>query len=66
MRKCAHTSNCTWKLSNTSPAMNFIYSLPCFFSDSDDILNKFSCLVCTRFRYLYINSKDSKFHLNSH
>ena len=26
--------------------MNCIYSLPCFCSDSNDILNKFLCLVC--------------------
>ena len=38
--------------------MNCIYSLPCFCSDSNDILNKFSCLVYTYFQYLYINSKD--------
>ena len=45
--------------------MNYIYSLPCFSSDPNDILNKFSCLVCNWLQYLYINSKDSKFPLNS-
>ena len=38
--------------------MNVIYSLTCFYSDSNDILNKFSY-----FQYLYINSKDT---VNSH
>ena len=45
--------------------MNCIYSLPCFPSDSNNILNKFSCLLSTWFQYLYINSKNSKFHLNA-
>ena len=39
--------------------MNCIYSLTCFYSDPNDILSKFSCLVCTCFQYLYINSKDT-------
>ena len=43
---------------NTSTAMNCIYSLPCFCSDSNDVLNKFSCLIYTWFQNLYINSKD--------
>ena len=33
--------------------MNCIYSLLYFCSDSNDILSKFSCLVCTTFQYLY-------------
>ena len=28
--------------------MNYIYFLPCFCSDSNDILSKFSCLVYTQ------------------
>ena len=48
----------TKRQKNTSTAMNCIYFLPCFCSDSFDILNKFSCLVYTWFQYLYINSKD--------
>ena len=39
--------------------MNCIYPVPCFSSDSNDILNKFSCLVFTWFQYLYINLKDT-------
>ena len=38
--------------------MNSIYSLFCFTSDSDDLLNTFLCLICTWFQYLYINSND--------
>ena len=38
--------------------MNCIYSLPYFCSDFN-ILNRFSCLVCTWFQYLYTNSKDT-------
>ena len=43
---------------NTSTAMNSIYFLPCFCPNSNDIQNKFSCLVYTWFQYQYINSKD--------
>ena len=62
------TNRALWsnKQMNTSTAMNCIYSLPCSCSDFNDMLNKFSCLVHTWFQYLYINSKDIKFHLNSH
>ena len=28
--------------------MNYIYFLPCFRSDCNDIVKKFSCLVCTK------------------
>ena len=38
--------------------MNCIFSLPCFCSDSNYILNKFSCLVYAWFQYLHMNSKD--------
>ena len=38
---------------------NCIYSLTCVPSDSNDIPNKFSCLVCTWVQYLYINFKDT-------
>ena len=38
--------------------MNCNYSLPCFCSDSNDLI-RFSCLVCTWFQYLYIKSKDT-------
>ena len=44
---------------NISTAMNCIYTLPCFSSDSSDILSEFSCLICTWFLYLHINSKDT-------
>ena len=33
--------------------------MPCCCSNSNDILNKFLCLVCTWFQYLYLNSKDT-------
>ena len=47
--------------------MNCFYSLACFCSDTNDILNKILCLVCTCFQYLlYKCKKHSKFHLNSH
>ena len=47
--------------------MNCIYSLACFCSDTNDILNKFSCLVCTWFQYLlYKARRHSKLHLISH
>ena len=39
--------------------MSSIYFLPCFCSDSNDVLNKFSCLLCAWLQYLYINSKDT-------
>ena len=39
--------------------MNLICSLYCFCFDSNNIQNKFKCLVCTWFQYLYINSKDT-------
>ena len=39
--------------------MSSIYFLPCFCSDSNDLLNKFSCLLFTWLQYLYINSKDT-------
>ena len=42
--------------------MNCIYSLPCYCSDSNDILNKFSFLLRTWFQNPYINPKDSKLH----
>ena len=36
-------------------------------SDTNDLLNKFSCLLCTWFQYLlYIFKRHSKLHLNSH
>ena len=46
------------RLMNTSTAMNCIYSLPCFCSDSNNILNNLSCVVYNWFQHLYINSKD--------
>ena len=46
------------RLINTYTTMNCIYFLPCFSSDSNDILNKFSCFVYTWFQYLCINSKE--------
>ena len=47
--------------------MNSIYSLVCLCSHNNDIVNKFSCLVCTWFQYLlYKFKKHSKLHLNSH
>ena len=39
--------------------MSTIYSLPCFCSDYNYIIKKFSCLVCTWFEYLYTNSIDT-------
>ena len=39
------TNNFYNQISTTSTAMDCIYSMPCFCSDSDDILNKFSCLA---------------------
>ena len=51
---------------NTSTSINCIYSLACFCFDTN-ILNKFSCLVCTWFQYLlYKFKRHSKLHLNSH
>ena len=45
--------------------MNCIYSLACFCYDTNDILNKFPCLVCTCFLYLlYKLGRQSKLHLN--
>ena len=52
---------------NTSAAMNCIYALAWFCSDTNDILNNFSCSVCTCFHYLlYKFKRHSKLHLNSH
>ena len=49
---------------NTSTSINCIYSLACF---CFDILNRFSCLVCTWFQYLlYKYKRHGKLHLNSH
>ena len=46
--------------------MNCIYFLACFCSESDDILNTFSCLLCTSFQYLLYRFKiHTKMHLNS-
>ena len=50
---------------NTSTAINCIYSLVYFSSDTN-ILNKFSCLVCTWLQHLLINSKDSELYWNFH
>ena len=51
---------------NTSTSINCIYSLACFCFDTN-ILNKFSCLVCTWFQYLlYKFKRHSKLHLKSH
>ena len=45
--------------------MNCIYSLACFCYDTNDILNKFPCLVCICFLYLlYKLGRQSKLHLN--
>ena len=47
--------------------MNCISSLVCFCSDTNNILKKFSCLVCTWLQYLLHKFKrHSKLHLNSH
>ena len=46
--------------------MNCIYSLACFCSESNDILNTFSCLLFTSFQYLlYKFKRHTKLHLNS-
>ena len=51
---------------NTSTSINCAYSLACFCFDTN-ILNKFSCLVCTWFQYLlYKFKRHGKLHLNSH
>ena len=51
---------------NTSTYINCIYSLACFCFDTN-ILNKFSCLVCTWFQYLlYKFKRHGKLHFNSH
>ena len=51
---------------NISTSVNSIYSLACFCFDTN-VLNKFSCLVCTWFHYLlYKFKRHSKLHLNSH
>ena len=51
---------------NTSISIKCIYSLACFCFDTN-ILNMFSCLVCTSLQYLlYKFKRHSKFHLNSH
>ena len=51
---------------NNSTSINSIYSPACFCFDSN-ILNKFSCLVCTWFQYLlYKFKRHGKLHLNSH
>ena len=50
---------------NTSTSINCIYSLACFCFDTN-ILNKFSCLVCTWFQYLlYKFKRHSKLYKNS-
>ena len=47
--------------------MNCIYTLTCFCSDTNDILNKFSWLVCTWFQYLLYKSKRyNRLNLNFH
>ena len=47
--------------------MNCIYTLTCFCSDTNDILNKFLCLVCTWFQYLLYKSKRyNRLNLNFH
>ena len=51
---------------NTSTSINCIYSLACFCFHTN-ILNKFSCLVCTWFQYLlYKFKRHSKLYQNSH
>ena len=51
---------------NTSTSINCIYSLACFCFDTN-ILNKFSCLVCTWFQYLlYKFKRHGKLRLNFH
>ena len=51
---------------NTSTSINCIYSLACFCFDTN-ILNKFSCLVCTWFQYLlYKFKRHGKLHFNRH
>ena len=50
---------------NTSTSINCIYSLACFCFHTN-ILNKFSCLVCTWFQYLlYKFKRHSKLYKNS-
>ena len=52
---------------NTSTAMNYTYSLACFCSDTTDILNEFSCLLCSWFQYLLHRfTGHSKLDLNFH
>ena len=47
--------------------MKCIYSLACFFSDTNDIMKTFSCLVCIWFQYLlYKFRRCNKLRLNSH
>ena len=51
---------------NISASISSIFSPACFCFDTN-ILNKFSCLVCTCFQYLlYKFKRHSKLHLNSH
>ena len=51
---------------NISTSINSIYSLACFCFDTN-ILNNFSCLICTWFQYLFYKFKrHGKLHLNSH
>ena len=53
-------------IKNVKAVCWYCYSQTCFCSNSNDILNKFSQLLCTWFQYLYISSKNSELHLNSH
>ena len=47
--------------------MNCIYSLACFCSDTNDILNKLSCFYCTWFQYLLYKFRGHrKLHLDFH
>ena len=51
---------------NTSTSINCIYSLASFCFDTN-MLNKFSCLVCTWFQYLlYKFKRHGKLRLNFH
>ena len=40
-----------------STAIDYIYSLPCYCSDFNDMLNRFSCSECTWFQWIYIIQK---------
>ena len=47
--------------------MNWIYSLACFCSDTNDMQKMFPCLLCTWFQNLLHKFKrHSKLHLNFH